>query len=251
MANRPPPIQLLHAVEIRTRNHDRLTVTGPRHNQSKWSYHSASRQHSVDTRKRFSGKGSAILPHENDVGAVVAEFTLQLGLDIDIQIQHGCRHRRGDDHGKQSRSRPAPPQHCRSQKHAHKHRSMPSPSAAGRQIPRVMRHRRAHSSPRRANTGSMVTARRIAIALPAKVTITAIARITGNKTGEIEICELKIDSPIRCASQEPTPNPITPPSRASSAASAKNTDATANGPAPSAFISPTSALRSKIAVAMA
>jgi hypothetical protein len=36
----------------------------------------------------------------------------------------------------------------------------------------------------------------MAAALPAKVTITAIARITGSKTGGIEISELKIECPI-------------------------------------------------------
>ena len=67
--------------------------------------------------------------------------------------------------------------------------------ARGQILCRV-RHRRAHRSPRKAKTGSMLTARRIAAALPANVTNTAIARMTGNSTGGIEISELKIDRPI-------------------------------------------------------
>ena len=59
-----------------------------------------------------------------------------------------------------------------------------------------VRHGRAHSSPRKRKHGIQTTARRIAAALPAKVTITAMARITGNSTGGIEISELKIECPI-------------------------------------------------------
>ena len=49
----------------------------------------------------------------------------------------------------------------------------------------------------------------------------------------------------------PTPKPTMPPINASSAASAKKIEATVSFPAPSAFINPTSARRSKIVVAIA
>ena len=44
--------------------------------------------------------------------------------------------------------------------------------------------------------GSVAGQRRIAAALPAKVTMTAMARITGKSTGSMEICELKMERPI-------------------------------------------------------
>src|ERR1700693_2193393 len=74
---------------------------------------------------------------------------------------------------------------------------MRSIGPAGRYVARGVRHGRAHSSPRSANTGSRPTARRIAAALPAKVTITAIGRTTGSSTGGIEISELKMECPQR------------------------------------------------------
>ena len=54
----------------------------------------------------------------------------------------------------------------------------------------------AHASPRSAYTGSNFTACRMAAALPANVTSTAIAKMTGKSTGWMTICESKIECPI-------------------------------------------------------
>src|ERR1700733_13549071 len=202
-------------------------------------------------RKGVGGKGSAILSDQNDVCSIIAKFPAQLGLHVNIEIQHRRSYSGGNHYRKQRRGRPASPQYRRSQKHSQEHRSVGHTRSAGREILRLMRHGGAHSSPLNANTGSRLTARRIAAALPANVTITAITRMTGSSTGGIEISELKIDRPISCARTPPSANPIAPPIRANNAASAKNIAATASFPAPRAFMSPPSARRSKIVVAIA
>ena len=74
----------------------------------------------------------------------------------------------------------------------------------------------------------------MAAALPAKVTKTAMAMMMGKSTGSIEICELKMERPIWRASKAPAENPATPPTIASSSASAKNIVETAKLPAPRA-----------------
>src|SRR5260370_6239004 len=202
-------------------------------------------------RERVRGKGSAAIPHQNDVRAVVAELAPQLGLDIDVEIQH----RRGDggshDHGKQGRSSASATEHSGPHQHPQKHGGMRRLLAVDGDLLRGIRDTTAHISPRKANTGSSSTALRIAAALPAKVTATAMARITGKSTGAIVTCELKMERPIWRASNPPAAKPSKPPITASNVASAKKTDATAALPAPTAFITPTSARPSKLVGAIA
>ncbi len=199
--HRPPLIQLSHALKVSPSHHDRLPIAGPRHHHPKRSRNPSSSQNRIYMRQCVRGKGSAVPCNQNDIRPIVAKLPPQLRLHVDIEIEHRRRHSSRDYHREQSRQSASSSQNRRPHEHAQEHRRMRSPRAASRQILSRVRHsnvcpRCAHNSPRSANTGSRRTARRIAIALPAKVTITAIARITGNSTGEIEISELKIECPI-------------------------------------------------------
>src|SRR5712671_6909023 len=251
VTHRPPAIKLSHSLKIRPRNHNGLAVAGARHYERERRNHPTPGDHRLCLRNCVRGKGSAVPADQNDVRPIVAKLAPQFGLNVHVNIQHrrsdSCRH----NHGEQCSRRASSPQHRRAQQHTHKHRSMRSVLPVGGYIWRGMRSSDVHSSPRKANTGSSPTALRIAAALPAKVTITAIISITGKSTGAIVICELKIDLPISRANTAPAAKPTKPPNTASNVASAKKTDATATLPAPKAFISPTSVRRSKIAVAIA
>ena len=198
-----------------------------------------------------AGREVPSLPHHNNVRAIIAELSPQFRLHVDIKIQHCRCHGRRHHHCNQRCSRPSAPQHRRPHQHAHKHRRMRRLARLSATLWARLRQISVHNSPRSAYTGSRPTAFRIAAALPANVTIIAIARITGKITGAIVICELKIDRPICRANSPPATKPTKPPISASKYSSAKNTDATASFPAPSAFINPTSDRRSKMAVAIA
>src|ERR1035441_8661693 len=154
----------------------------------------------------------------------------------------------GYDHGKQRRGRASATEYGGANEHAREHRGMRRVRAAISDLlgskERARNGARRHPSPRRAKTGSNFTARRMAAALPAKVTKTAMVMMIGKSTGSMEICELKIDRPIWRASSAPAENPAMPPTSASSSASAKKIAETARLPAPRAFIRPTSTRRS-------
>src|ERR1700733_702793 len=250
VGDRPPVVELANPLEVRTRNHHGLAFVRVRDNESEWRGDSAPLQNRFHLRESTRGKGSTILADKDEVGTVVAEFTAQLRLHVGVKIEHRSRDGRGHYHGEQSGGSPSAAQHRRAHQHAKKHGGVRTRRAAGREL-LCGRGDGLHSSPRRAYTGSRLTAPRIAVALPRIVTRTAITRTTGSNTGCTEICESKIVRPIWRASTLPAAKPATPPISASSVASAKKTEATAIFPAPKAFISPTSPRRSKIAVAMA
>src|SRR5258708_24040069 len=174
--------------------------------------------------ERVRGKGSAAIPQQNDVRAVVAELAPQLGLDIDVEIQH----RRGDggshDHGKQGRSSASATEHSCPHQHPQKHGGMRRLRAVDGDLLRGIRDTTAHISPRKPNTGPSSTALRIAPALPAKVTATAMARITVKSTGAVVICELKMERPTWRARIHPAGTTTKLPVTASNVASAKKTD---------------------------
>ncbi len=123
-------------------------------------------------------------------------------------------HRGGDDHGQESGGGAFAAQDSGAKEHASEHRNrrrgasvfgaairdfarrVQAPTQANRRLEWGTHRTRAHASPRSAKTGSNFTARRMAEALPAKVTKTAIARMMGKSTGSMEIWELKMERPI-------------------------------------------------------
>src|SRR5437763_9297248 len=117
-------------------------------------------------------------------------------MHIYIEDEHRGGNSRGHHQGEQRGRGATSTENGRANQHAQQHGAMGSVLAASGQIARLVRHGRAHNSPRNAKTGSSLTALRIAAALPPNVTITAMARITGNSTGGMEISELKIEWPI-------------------------------------------------------
>src|SRR5271168_2039888 len=177
VAHRPPAVKLLDAIKICTRNDNGLTIAGPRHHERERCDYTASGKCGFDMRKTVSGKGSAVLPHEDNICAIAAKLAPQLGLDIDVEIQHGSGDGSGHDHGKQRGGSASATQHGGAHQHSQKHGGMRRLCAARSHLPRGIRNAGAHSSPRKANTGSSPTALWIAAVLPANVTITAIARI--------------------------------------------------------------------------
>src|SRR4029077_3307460 len=200
--------------------------------------------------ERVGGQGSAVFPDRDDVGTVAAKFFAELGLHVDVEVHHGSRDRSGDDHGEEGGGSTTTAQDGGAHQHAKEHRGMRGRGATLGHT-RGNGGRGAHASPRRAKTGSYCTARRMAAALPAKVTMTASAKMMGERKGGMVICASKMERPMRCARNDPAKNPVTPAPSASSVLSAKNSAATAKFPAPRAFMRPTSRRRSKMAVAMA
>src|SRR5208282_261767 len=194
------------------------------------------------------GPGLTILRDDDYIGAIISELGAELGLHIDVEVHHRGGDGGGHDHGKQSRGGASASEDGGAEKHAREHGSMRCVGAAIGDLPgseeRAGSGAHRHPSPRRAKTGSNFTARRMAAALPAKVTKTAMVMMIGKSTGSMEICELKMERPIWRASSAPAENPATPPTSASSSASAKKIAETARLPAPRAFIRPTSTRRS-------
>ena len=100
-AHRPPAIQLLHAIKVDTGNHDRLAVSGSGYDQSEGRCDTAPCERVIDLSESSDGKGSAVFAHQDDVRAVIAKFPLQLGLHVNIEIEHGRCHRSRDHHCEQ------------------------------------------------------------------------------------------------------------------------------------------------------
>src|SRR6185312_8384212 len=245
---RPPAaIQLLCLLEVRSSNDHRTSIRSAGNGVGKGNRYASAAQSRADGGQRIVGEALAVPGDHDDIGAVLAKLASQLGLNIHIKVEHRRGHGGRHDHSQQSRGCPPTAQDRGAPQHAQEHRSVGRGGAAPGDAAGL---RRAQASPRRAYTGSNFTARRIATALPAKVTSTAIARMMGRSTGWMVICEAKMECPIWRASSAPPAKPAAPASKANSVASAKNSTATARLPAPSAFIKPTSPRRSTTAVAI-
>jgi hypothetical protein len=117
-------IKLSNPLEIRTHNYNSLIVAGPRYDQRKRRNQTAAGKNRFRVRERVSRKGSAVPPYEDNVRAVIAELAPQLGLHVDVEIQHGSGNRGGHDHGKQCRSSPSATQHGGPYQHPKKHGRM-------------------------------------------------------------------------------------------------------------------------------
>src|SRR6185369_836553 len=146
----------------------------------------------------------AIASNHDDIRAIVSELLAQLGLHVGIQIEHGGCDRRSHDHCQQSRGGASTPQHSGAYQHSQKHGGVWLARSARNDLSRFMR-KGTQASPRNANTGSNKTAFRIAAALPANVTTTAMTRMIGKRTGWIEMSESKIARPICRANTRPAP----------------------------------------------
>src|SRR5690348_5577977 len=240
--NSPPGIEAANGLHVRTGDHDWRAIVGAGHHVGKRNGDATASQRCLHAGQSVRGKGMALFCDHHNVGAVFAKFRAQLALHVHVEVQHGGGDGRGDHHGQQ-RGKSTPAAHQRgSQQHAQEHPVLARTASWGRG---------AHASAFNAYTGSKRMARRMATALPAKVTNVAIPRMTGKSTGSTLICELKMLRPISRASRPPPKKPTIPPIMASKTASAKKTEATVMLAAPSAFIKPISLRRSKMAVAMA
>src|SRR5258708_6216628 len=181
------------------------------------------------------------------------ELAAELGVQVVVEVHLRCGDGCSTEEGEQCGGCAPATEDGGAEKHARKHRSVRCARAAVGDLFRRVRKRagNAHPSPRSAKTGSNFTARRMAAALPAKVTKMAMARMTGKSTGSMEICELKMERPIWRASRAPAENPAMPPTSARRSASAKKIAETPRLPAPTAFIRPTSTRPSNMAGAIA
>ena len=95
--DRPPAIQLTHAIEICAGHYNRLTAAGASDDHGERSNQAAAGQSGFHAREGIGGKGSAVAADEDDVCAVIAELPLQLGLNVDKQSQHRSGDGRGHD----------------------------------------------------------------------------------------------------------------------------------------------------------
>src|ERR1017187_3110034 len=255
MAHLPPMVQLAGAGEVGADGDYRLSVFGAGDSVRERNSQRFCAENGFDFGESFGGQGLAVFRDDDYMSAIVSKFGAELGLHVDVEVHH----RGGDggcyDHGEQGGGRTSATEYGGANEHAREHGSMRRVDTAIGDLPgseeraRNVVHR--HPSPRRAKTGSNFTARRMAAALPAKVTKTAMVMMIGKSTGSMEICELKMERPIWRASRAPAENPAMPPTSASSSASAKKIAETARLPAPRAFIRPTSTRRSEMAVAIA
>src|SRR5208337_3442497 len=244
MVHLPPVIQLASAGKIGANDHNRLSIFGARHSVGERNRERFIAKNQFNLGQRVGGQGLAVFANDDHVGSVISKLAAQLGLHVDVEVHHRGSYGGGNDHGQQRGGSAPAAEDSGAQQHACKHRSMRRWSASSgnllwsekRVCHAVGRHscHPGHPSPRSANTGSNFTARRMAAALPPKVTNTASARMIGKSTGSMEICELKIDRPIWCASSVPAENPAMPPTSASNSASAKKRAETERLPAPRA-----------------
>src|SRR5271165_4586934 len=244
MAHLPPAIQLAGANEV-SANHDYgLSIVRTRDRVRERNRQRTRTENRLNFSERVGGQGLPVLPDDHHVGAIIPELGTQLGLHVDVEVHHRGGDSSGDDHGKQRRGSASAAKDSGAQQHTPEHGYVCRLRTAVRNLLRREEsvrdgaHSHPYPSPRRAKTGSNFTARRIAAALPAKVTNTAMAMMIGKSTGSMEICELKMDRPIWRASNAPAENPAMPPASASSSASAKKIAETATFPAPRAFIRP-------------
>src|SRR6266853_451705 len=102
---------------------------------------------------------------------------------------------------------------------------------------------RRHHSPRNISAGRMRPSSRSGSA-PVSATATAKTMVTGKTARRGEMETPKTRPPIHCASTTPIANPTVPPTTPSAAASARNRRMIRSTDPPSAFIKPTSRLRS-------
>src|ERR1035441_899713 len=248
MAHLPPMVQLAGAGEVGADGDYRLSVFGAGDSVRERNSQRFCAENGFDFGECVGGQGLAVFRHDDYIGAIVSELGAELGLHVDVEVHHRGGDGGGYDHGKQRRGRASATEYGGANEHAREHRGMRRVRAAISDLlgskERARNGARRHPSPRRAKTGSNFTARRMAAALPAKVTKTAMVMMIGKSTGSMEICELKMERPIWRASSAPVENPATPPTIARSKASAKKIAETEKLSAPRAFIRPTSTRRS-------
>ena len=100
---RPPAaIQLLRLCEVRSGNDHRTPIGGAGNGVRKGNCYASAAQNRADGGQRIVRQALAVPGDYDDVGAVLAKFAAQLGLNIHVKVEHGGGHGGRHHHSQQS-----------------------------------------------------------------------------------------------------------------------------------------------------